>query len=54
MILASIGHIIQEGSIPAKIQLTATLCFLAVGSFQCALGNETYFSLGRSTISKVL
>ncbi|XP_017469156.1 PREDICTED: putative nuclease HARBI1 [Rhagoletis zephyria] len=45
---------LKETSIPAQLQLAATLRFLAEGGFQKAVGKDSYIAMGRSTVAKVI
>lgn len=53
-ILSEVGPYINKGSIPAKLQLAATLRFLAVGCFQGVVANDLNISIGRTTMCRIL
>ncbi|XP_049307360.1 putative nuclease HARBI1 [Bactrocera dorsalis] len=54
MLVSVVALHVKESSIPARLQLAATLRFLAEGGFQKSVGKDVVVAMGRSTISKVL
>ena len=54
MVLDTIKTCLHRSSIPPLIQLAATLRFLAEGSYQRSVENDSSISLARTTVSIVL
>lgn len=54
LLLDVINVRLPPSSISGEIQLAATLRFLAEGSYQRSVGNDSSVSIGRSTVSIVL
>ncbi|XP_050339505.1 putative nuclease HARBI1 [Bactrocera neohumeralis] len=54
MVLDKIQPHLRSSTIPAVLQLAATLRFVAEGPYQRSVGNDANISMARSTISEVL
>lgn len=54
MVLDIVKEHLLPSTIPCVSQLAATLRFLAEGSYQRSVGNDSTISLGRSTVSVLL
>ncbi|XP_036329458.1 uncharacterized protein LOC118741566 [Rhagoletis pomonella] len=54
MVLDTIGGHLTRSQVPPVLQLAATLRFLAEGSYQTSVGNDSSISVARSTVSTIL